>query len=43
MKGWIVKWCRYAELNHEFILTMDVYCHYTIPALIAFLLERYLL
>lgn len=26
------KWCRYAELNHELILTMDVYYHYTIPA-----------
>ena len=26
------RWCRYAELNHELILTMDVYYHYTISA-----------
>ena len=30
----IFKWCRHAELNHELILTMDVYYHYTMPALV---------
>ena len=25
----IFNWCRLAELNCQFILTMDVYCHYT--------------
>lgn len=30
--GCLFKWCRHAELNHELILTMDVYYHYTMPA-----------
>ncbi len=31
-KGKLDRWCLHAELNHEFILTMDVYYHYTMQA-----------
>ena len=33
------RWCLHAELNHEFILTMDVYYHYTMQALINYDIE----